>query len=172
MRLGIVYYIAFCLIQFFGKCILDENLKLVLVSCREFLFCKIHIKTIMHYKYQKMNTFKKLIPFSKSKPDEHVIPMTTNPVNPTQKTENKHVENNCHENIIIENNADFYLPLDPVPFRKITIVNLGEKSIRILSPNHCKLYHYFFCPTGSTQIILQKYNSFTMFYVKETWICK
>jgi hypothetical protein len=113
-----------------------------------------------------MNTFKKLIPFSKSKPDEHVIPMTTNPV------ETNHVENNCDENIIIENNADFYLPLHPVPFRKITIVNLGEKSIIIHSPNHCKIYHYFFCPTGSTQIILQKYNSFTMFYVKETWIFK
>lgn len=118
-----------------------------------------------------MNTFKKLIPFSKSKHDDLSQPaqITSNPIS---KPENKSTENAHDENIIIENDSDFYLPLHPVPFRKITIVNLGEKSIIIHSPNHCKIYHYFFSPTGSQQIILQKYNSFTMFFVKETWICK
>jgi hypothetical protein len=155
---------------------------LVLVCSHWFSYAlidKIHIKTShVHVIYIKMNVFKKFIPFSKTKPDNLSQPtqITSNPISNHENMCSDN-ENTCDENIIIENDVDFYLPTNPVPFRKITIVNIEKKSIIVHSSNHCKLYHYFFCPTGSTQIILQKYNSFCMFYVETsenagTWICK
>jgi len=87
------------------------------------------------------------------------------------------IENNC-ESVIIENGYDFViLPKNPIELEKMTIINLGEKTIRIHAfEKNAKIYNPFFSPTGKKEILLQKNNTFVFFFVKKSnnelfWFC-
>jgi len=111
--------------------------------------------------------------------------------NMKKKKKQKKNENPTIENPIIENsNIDYikeihifskcsqiYLPLNPIPFKVIRIINLGNSFIKLSAKEDEKIYNNFFSPKGSQHIFINSNSSIEIFYVnKDTgekiWIAK
>ena len=77
---------------------------------------------------------------------------------------------------LLNNTEIAYLPEIPKPFKKIQIINLGNKNIKIVSTNETNIFNNFYAPNGNKSILLQKNNTYELIYIKTEeksfWICK
>jgi hypothetical protein len=81
------------------------------------------------------------------------------------------------ENIILTDNLPFQLPIEPVPYNVLKIINLGTSCVKVSANENETIFHAFYAPKGSPHIFLTINSVLEVFFIEKdtgekVWLAK